>query len=85
MTINMGFLDRALRLLGTVLIAVLYFTHVISGAPAIVLAVVAAIFLVTGLTGWCGTYALLHFSTRRATQRAPAKTEHELPIRRSAA
>jgi len=60
---NMGLLDRTIRLLLTIVIAILYQTKVITGTLAIVLLVIAVIFLITSLFGFCPVYALLGIST----------------------
>ena len=62
---NMGTLDRIIRVSLVVLIAVLYFTGVISGTWAIVLGVVAAVFLLTSLVGVCPLYMPFGLSTRK--------------------
>ncbi len=66
MTRNLGTLDRTIRLLIAVAIAVLYFTHLIGGTLALVLAVIAGISLFTSLVSWCAVYAALGLSTRNA-------------------
>lgn len=63
MTKNMGTLDRVIRLLIAVLIAVLYLTHVISGVAAVILGIVAVVFVITSLVGFCPLYVLLKIST----------------------
>jgi hypothetical protein len=60
---NMGNADRIIRTLIVVLIAVLYYTNVISGTLAIVLGVVAVIFLLTSLLGFCPLYTIAGIST----------------------
>jgi DUF2892 family protein len=65
MTKNMGTADRAVRILIAVAIAVLYFTHKISGTLAIVLEIVAIAFVVTSLVGWCPSYVPFGISTRK--------------------
>lgn len=62
---NMGSVDRAIRVLVAVLIAVLYFTHVITGVAAIILGVLAVIFVLTSVVGFCPLYLLFRFSTRK--------------------
>lgn len=62
---NMGTADRTIRILIVIAIAVLYFTHVISGVLAIILGIVAVIFLVTSLFGVCPAYGPLGISTRK--------------------
>ena len=63
MKLNMHKLDRALRIGLMVLIGILYFTGAISGTPAIILGIVAVIFLVTSLMGFCPLYSLVGIST----------------------
>jgi len=62
---NMGTIDRAIRLIACAIIAALYFTGQISGTVAIVLGVVAVMFLVTSLIGWCPAYLPLKLSTKK--------------------
>lgn len=62
---NMGGADRAIRLIVAAVIAVLYFTHRISGTMAIVLAVVAVIFVVTSSVSFCPAYLPFGISTRK--------------------
>jgi len=64
---NMGSIDKIIRLSAAVLIAILYFTNVISGTWAIILGVLALIFLVTSLVGVCPLYKLFGISTRKNT------------------
>jgi len=63
MTKNMGLVDRVIRILAAVLVAVLYLTHVISGPLAIVLGVIAAVFVVTSFAGVCPAYMPFRLST----------------------
>lgn len=62
---NMGLLDRIIRVSLVVLIAVLYFTNVISGTWAIILGVVAVVFLLTSLIGVCPLYMPFGISTKK--------------------
>ena len=71
MKLNMGSTDRVVRIVIALAIAVLYFTHVIAGTLAIVLGVVAIIFVLTSLTGWCPGYLPFGLSTRKAPPAAP--------------
>jgi hypothetical protein len=63
MTKNMGLVDRVIRILAAVLVLVLYLTHVISGPVAIVLGVIAAVFVITGFVGVCPAYLPFKLST----------------------
>jgi len=53
---NMGKADRIIRVLIAVIIAVLFFTKVITGTLGIVLLVLAGIFLLTSAIGRCPLY-----------------------------
>jgi hypothetical protein len=66
MKANMGTVDRALRAGVGVVIAVLYFTGQISGTAAIILGVIAVVFLLTSLAGTCPAYLPFKFSTKKA-------------------
>lgn len=60
---NLGSADRLVRVLVAAVIAVLYFTNVITGTLATVLLVVAGIFVATSLVSFCPLYALVGVST----------------------
>jgi hypothetical protein len=65
---NMGTVDRAIRILVAIGIAALYFTDRIGGTLAIVLGVIAVVFLVTSLVGRCPAYLPLGLSTCKKPQ-----------------
>jgi hypothetical protein len=67
MKANMGTADRAIRTVLALVVGVLYFTGRISGTLAIVLGVMAVIFLVTSFVSWCPAYAPFGFSTCKKT------------------
>lgn len=60
---NMGIVDKAIRVLIAVAIAVLYFTGIISGIPALVLGVLAVIFMLTSFIGFCPLYVPFRINT----------------------
>jgi len=60
---NIGSTDKLVRLILALVIAVLYFTNVISGTLAIVLGVVALVLVITSLLNFCGLYAIMGCST----------------------
>lgn len=62
---NMGTLDRILRLVIAAAVGVLYFTGNLSGLAAILLGILAVIFVVTGLVGFCPLYLPFGLSTRK--------------------
>ncbi len=59
----MGSADRVIRVMLAALVAVLYFTNVISGTTAIILAVLAIVFVATSLTSFCPLYLPFGLST----------------------
>ena len=65
MTKNMGTIDRAIRTIIAITIGVLYFTGQISGLAAIILGVLAVIFLLTSLVGSCPLYLPFGLSTQQ--------------------
>jgi hypothetical protein len=60
---NMGSADRIIRVIIAAIVAVLYFTNVVSGTLGIVLLVLAGIFLATSLISFCPLYAPFGLST----------------------
>ena len=72
MKANMGTIDRVVRTLAAITIAVLYFTGRISGTVAIVLGLFATIFLLTSLVSWCPGYLPFGLSTMKRPPSTPA-------------
>jgi hypothetical protein len=60
---NMGNTDRIVRLLVAAVVAILYFTNVITGTLGLVLLIIAGIFVLTGLIGFCPVYTLIGVNT----------------------
>lgn len=60
---NMGSADRGIRIAAAVVVLILYLTHVISGTLALILGIIAAVFLLTGFLGVCPAYIPLKIST----------------------
>ena len=54
---NMGTTDKIIRIVIAVLVAVLYFTNVITGTLGIALLVLAGVFVLTSLVSFCPLYA----------------------------
>jgi Na+(H+)/acetate symporter ActP len=65
MKTNMGTVDRVVRILIAIIVAVLYFTHQISGTAAVILLIFAGIFIITGFVGTCPLYLPFGISTRK--------------------
>ena len=66
---NMSNTDRTLRLIIAAIIAVLFFTGALQGVLAIVLLVLAGVFVLTSLVGFCPLYTLFGISTCGAASR----------------
>ncbi len=62
---NMGTVDKVVRILAAVIVGVLYFTNLISGTVAIILLVLAGIFILTSLVSFCPLYWPFGISTRK--------------------
>jgi predicted membrane channel-forming protein YqfA (hemolysin III family) len=75
---NMGAIDRVIRIILAIVVLVLYVTGNISGTAAIILGIIAVIFFLTSLVGFCPLYVLFNISTKKskkkATQKAKKKT-----------
>lgn len=60
---NMGAVDRTLRTLLAVILAILVLVGVVKGTLAYILVVVAIVFLATSLFGFCPLYVPLGITT----------------------
>ena len=60
---NMGTIDRVIRIVLAVVVAILILTGAVSGVLAVVLGVIAVIFVGTSLIGFCPAYLPLKIST----------------------
>jgi hypothetical protein len=65
---NMGTIDKVIRILVAVVVAVLYFTHIITGTLGIVLLVLAGVFVLTSLISVCPLYMPFGLSTTKKEQ-----------------
>ena len=65
---NMGTVDRTIRVVLALLIAVLYFTGSITGTAAIILGIIAVVMLITGFVGVCPAYLPFKISTKKKTE-----------------
>lgn len=65
MQANMGTIDRVLRVVVAVLFAGLIFSGMVSGLVAIILGVLAAVFVLTSLIGFCPLYMPFGIRTGR--------------------
>jgi hypothetical protein len=62
---NMGTVDKVVRILAAVIIAGLYFANIISGTVAIMLLILAGIFILTSFMSFCPLYLPFGISTRK--------------------
>ena len=60
---NMGNIDRIIRLLAAIVIAILYFTNTINGVAGILLLALAAVFVATSFASRCPLYLPFGIST----------------------
>jgi len=60
---NMGTTDKIIRIAAAVLVAILYFTNVITGTLGIILLVLAGVFVLTSLISFCPLYTILGINT----------------------
>ena len=60
---NMGTVDKTIRIILALIIAILFYTNVISGTLGIVLLIFGCAFLLTSIINFCPLYAILGIST----------------------
>lgn len=63
MTANMGKTDKAIRILIALVIGLLIYFRVVTGTPAMVLLVIAGVFVLTSLISFCPLYTLIGLNT----------------------
>jgi hypothetical protein len=66
---NMGFADKAVRVLAAIAIIVVYFVGLISGTIALILLVIAAIFIFTSMVSFCPLYYPFGITTKPRDKR----------------
>ena len=62
---NMGNVDRIIRILFFVVVAILYFTGTITGTLGIILGLLGIVLFVTSLVGFCPLYVPLKLNTAK--------------------
>ncbi len=60
---NMGGIDRIIRILIAIIVAILFWQGIITGTLAYVLIVLSAVFLLTSLISFCPLYTLVGLNT----------------------
>ena len=61
---NMGLIDRIIRFICALIIAIFYLINVIAGIIALFLLIIALFLLITGIIGICPIYKPLKISTK---------------------
>lgn len=62
---NMGVADRGIRVAVALLFLLFIVLGAIKGVLAIIVGIVAAVFILTSIVGFCPLYTVLKISTRR--------------------
>jgi hypothetical protein len=62
---NMGNIDKVARILVAIVFAGLYFGNIISGTVAIILLILATVFILTSFISFCPLYYPFGISTRK--------------------
>lgn len=65
MTKNMGSIDRIIRLAAAIIIALLIGTQAITGLAAIILGILAVVFVITSAVSFCPLYVPFKISTKK--------------------
>jgi hypothetical protein len=65
MKTNMGSTDKMVRIIIAIVIAILFFTNVISGTLGIILLILAGVFVLTSLISFCPLYGLVGMNTKK--------------------
>ncbi len=59
----MGIIDKAIRLIAAIVIAILYYTTIVTGTIGLALVLLGAIFVLTSLISFCPLYLPFGIST----------------------
>jgi len=76
MKTNVGTIDKTVRLVAAAIVAGLIFSGQVSGTLAIVLGILAGIFVLTSIVSFCPLYVLLKISTKKQDQSLKASQAH---------
>ena len=60
---NIGTFDSVIRFVVAAVLVLLIYLETITGTIAVVAGIAASAFVITGIIGWCGLYALLGIRT----------------------
>ena len=81
----MGNTDKMIRIIIAIAIAALYFTGQLSGTLAIVLLVLAGIFILTSFISFCPLYFPFNINTKTNNKKESFPSSHDGERRRCAA
>ena len=62
---NMGLIDRIIRVVLAVIVGILYFTGQITGIAALILGILAIVFILTSILAFCPLYLPFGISTKK--------------------
>jgi len=65
MKTNMGLVDRIVRVVLALIVGVLFLTGQLSGVAAIILGILAVVFLLTSIVSFCPLYLPFGISTKK--------------------
>lgn len=65
MTVNMANWDRVVRFIVALVFGYLFFAKMVAGTVGIILLIIAIVFLLTSLVGFCPLYKVFNFSTKK--------------------
>ena len=68
MKVNMGSLDKGVRIVIAIIVVVLFWQGIIEGTMAYILLALSLIFVVTSLVSFCPLYTLFGISTCKITK-----------------
>lgn len=61
---NMGVADRIIRVIIALAIAILYFANIVTGTLGIILLILAVVFVLTSIFGFCPVYLPFRLKTK---------------------
>ncbi len=65
---NVGSADKIFRILAAIILGILFFTNVVTGIPGIIVIIIAALLLLTGLIGNCPLYLPFGINTGKTKE-----------------
>ncbi|MEW6565647.1 MAG: YgaP family membrane protein [Spirochaetota bacterium] len=65
MQTNMGLIDRIIRIVLAVVVGIFILTGQLTGVAAVILGILAVVFLLTSAVAFCPLYVPFHISTKK--------------------